>query len=38
MVPAKKMTLGFQVGASLEPKALVCSDGNPWASSFLERV
>ena len=35
MVPAKKMTHGFQVGASLGPKGLVCSDGHRWTSSFL---
>ena len=35
MVPAKKMTHGFQVGVSLEPKGLVCSDGHRWTSSFL---
>ena len=38
MVPAKRMTLGFQVGVSLEPKVLVCSDGHRWASSFLGRL
>ena len=35
MVPAKKMTHGFQVGASLEPEILVFSDGHLWTSSFL---
>ena len=30
MVPVKKMTHGFQVGVSLEPKGLVCSDGHRW--------
>ncbi len=35
MVPAKKMTHGFQVGASLEPKVLAFSDERRWTSSFL---
>ena len=34
MVPAKKMTHGFQVGASLEPKGLVVLMGIAGRQAF----